>query len=83
VVEFANELHQTVKCMEAAVPVITDMHHAPTGWAMPVEHIKFPESEIDILGPCVRHLAGFQARRVPSKATHQLIAVTADFVALL
>jgi hypothetical protein len=47
--------------MEAAVSVVTDIHHAPADRAVTVENIKFPESEIRVLRPRVRHPADFHA----------------------
>jgi hypothetical protein len=43
--------------MEVAVAVIADLHHAAAGWAVTIEDIEFPEGEIGILGPGVRHPA--------------------------
>ena len=55
VVELANQFHRPLKSMEVAVAVITDMHHAPTKRAVAIEDIEFPQNEIRILGPGVRH----------------------------
>ena len=55
VVELANQFHRTGQGMEVAVTVVTDMHHAPANRAVPIEDIKFPQGEIRVLGPGVRH----------------------------
>ena len=47
--------HRAVEGMEAAIAVIADVHHPPTGRAVAVEDVEFPESEIGIRGPVVRH----------------------------
>jgi hypothetical protein len=57
VVELADQFHRTLESMEVAVTVIADMHHAPAEWAVTIEDIEFPRSEIGILGPGVRHPA--------------------------
>jgi hypothetical protein len=51
VVELVDQLHRTFQGVEAAVPVVTDIHHAPAERAIPIEDIEFPESESGILGP--------------------------------
>ena len=53
VVKSANQFHRTVKGMEAALPVVTDIHHAPADRAVTIENIKFPKSEIRVLRPRV------------------------------
>jgi 4-hydroxy-3-methylbut-2-en-1-yl diphosphate synthase IspG/GcpE len=57
VVELADQLDRTIERMDSAVPMVTDIHHAPAERALTVEDIKFPESEIRILGPGIRHPA--------------------------
>ena len=57
VVELADQLHRAVEGMEAAIAVIADVHHPPTDRTVPVEDVEFPESEIRIRGPLVRHPA--------------------------
>src|SRR5262249_32193397 len=42
VVELADQLHRTLKRVEVAVPVVTDMHPAPAGRALPIEDLEFP-----------------------------------------
>ena len=55
VVELADQLDRTIEGMDSAVPMVTDIHHAPAARALTVEDIKFPEGEIRILGPGIRH----------------------------
>ncbi len=57
VVELADQLDRTIKHMDSAVPMVTHIHHASAERALTVEDIKFPESEIRILGPGIRHPA--------------------------
>jgi hypothetical protein len=60
VVELADQLHRTLEGVEATVSVITDIHHASAGRAIAIEDIEFPEGEIRILRPGVRHPANLQ-----------------------
>ena len=55
VVELADQLHRTVQGMEAAIPVIADVHHPTTDRTVPVKDIEFPESEIGVRRPSVSH----------------------------
>src|SRR3954453_22987423 len=57
VVELADQLNRAVQGVEAAVPVIADVHHASTGRTVAVEDIQLPEGEIGIRGPVVSHPA--------------------------
>src|ERR1035437_3677003 len=57
VVELADQLHRTVQGMEAAIPVIADVHHPTTGRTVPVKDIEFPQSEICVHRPSVSHAA--------------------------
>ena len=57
VVELADQLHRAVEGMEAAIAVIADVHHASADRTVAVEDVEFPESEIGIRGPVVRHPA--------------------------
>jgi hypothetical protein len=43
--------------MKAAIAVIADVHPASTDRTVAVEDVEFPESEIGIRRPIVRHLA--------------------------
>ena len=56
-IELADQLHRAVERMEAAIPVIADVHHATAGRTGPVKDVEFPEGEISIRGPFVRHRA--------------------------
>jgi hypothetical protein len=55
VVELADQLHRAVEGMEVAVAVVADIHHSSTGRTRAVEDVEFPESEIGIRRPVVRH----------------------------
>ena len=55
VVELADQLHRAVEGMEAAIAVIADVHHPPAGRTVAVEDVEFPEGEIGIRRPVVRH----------------------------
>src|SRR5260370_29947078 len=61
VVEPADQLNGTLQGVDPAVPMVTNIHHAPAGRAITVEDIQFPESEIRILGPSVGHPANLRA----------------------
>jgi hypothetical protein len=56
-IELADQLHRAVQCMEAAIVVIADVHHTTAGGTGPVDDVEFPEGEISIRGPIVRHPA--------------------------
>src|SRR3954471_8414929 len=55
VVELADQLHRAVEGMEVAVAVVADIHPPSTGRTGAVEDVEFPESEIGIRRPVVRH----------------------------
>src|SRR5512135_2969640 len=55
VVELADQFHRAVEGMEVTVAVITDMHQASTDRATAVKDVEFPEREISIGRPLVRH----------------------------
>src|SRR5512135_2485141 len=61
VVELADQLDRTFQGVDAAVPVITDIHHAPADRTSAIEDIEVPEGDIPILRPGVRHPANLQA----------------------
>jgi hypothetical protein len=50
-VELADQLHRAVECMEAAIAVIADVHHATAGRTGPLNDVEFPEGEIGIRRP--------------------------------
>src|SRR5512135_874365 len=56
-IEPAKQLHRSIKSMEATMPVVTDVHHAPTAGAIAVDDVEFPRGEIRLHGPQVRHPA--------------------------
>ena len=56
-IELADQLHRTVQGMEAAIPMIADVHHPSTDRTVPVEDVEFPESEIRVRRPSVSHPA--------------------------
>ena len=39
-VEFTDQLHRPFECMNAAVAMVADVHHPPTGRTSTVEQIK-------------------------------------------
>ena len=56
-VELADQLHRTFQRMKATIAMVADMHHPPAGWTITIEDVEFPESEIGIRRPFVRHPA--------------------------
>ena len=56
-VELADQLHRAFEGMKAAIAVVADVHHASTGRTIAVKDVEFPESEIGIRRPLVRHPA--------------------------
>ena len=56
-VELADQLHRAVECMKATIPVIADVHHASADRAVAIKDVEFPQGEISIRGPFVRHPA--------------------------
>src|SRR4028118_1383973 len=44
VVELTDQLHRTVQGMDAAVPVVADVHPPPADRAVPAEDIQAPEA---------------------------------------
>src|SRR3954451_4630945 len=57
VVELADQLHRPIQGVDAAVAMVADVHHPPTGGTVAVEDVEFPEGEIGIRGPSVSHPA--------------------------
>src|SRR4051812_6229861 len=55
VVELADQLHRAIEGMEVTVAVVADIHHSSTGRTRAVEDVEFPECEIGIRRPVVRH----------------------------
>jgi len=60
-VELTNELRRAVERMNATIPVIADVHQMPTDGATAIEDVEFPQREISIRGPMVRHRADLRA----------------------
>src|SRR4051812_16014937 len=56
-VELADHLDRSLQRMEAAIPVIADVHHASTDRTVTVEDVEFPQSEIGVRRPLVSHPA--------------------------
>jgi hypothetical protein len=52
---------RTLECMDVAIPVIADVHHVPAGWAIAIKDVEFPQREISIRRPMVRHRADLHA----------------------
>src|SRR3712207_1234199 len=61
VVELTDQLHRTGQGMDAAMPVVADIHPPPADRAVSVEDVEFPEGEIGIFRPGVRHAADLHA----------------------
>src|ERR671916_174963 len=55
VVELTDQLHRTVQGMDAAIAVVADVHPPAADRAVTIEDVEFPEGEIGILRPGVRH----------------------------
>jgi len=53
VIELADEFDWAFKGIEVAIPMIAEVHHAPAKGAIPVQHVKFPESEVGVGWPAV------------------------------
>ena len=85
-VEFAHQLDRPFEGVDAAMAVVADMHPAPADQAVPVEDVEFPESEIGVRRPMVRHAATSCLRAVPSKIglpRQEFTPATPTFLALL
>src|SRR3954447_3366597 len=55
VVEPAEQLDGPLEGMEAAVAVVTDMHHPSADRAIAIQDVEFPEGEVGLLRPVVGH----------------------------
>jgi len=66
VVELANQLHRTLERTKVTIPVIGNIHQTTTDWAIAVEDVEFPESEIGIRRPLEGTLAISMPWRDPS-----------------
>ena len=78
VVELADQFHRAVEGMEVAIAVIADVHHAPTDRTVAIEDVEFPQREIRILGPGVRHPADLRAVARSIDVVDQARAYTRD-----
>ena len=67
-VEPADQLHRAIEGVKATIAMVADIHHATAGRTIAVEDVEFPESEIGIRGPFVRHPADLHVRVDPSIA---------------
>ena len=89
-IELADEFDWAFKGVEMAIAMIADMHHAPARGAIPIQHVKFPESEVGVGWPAVGHR--IDLRGVPvglhvllsaeQKDTKQPCSVLASFLAV-
>ena len=89
-IELADEFDWAFKGVEMAIAMIADMHHAPARGAIPIQHIKFPESEVGVGWPAVGHR--IDLRGVPvglhvllsaeQKDTKQPCSLLASFLAV-
>ena len=50
-VELADQFHRPFECMNAAIPMIADVHHPSTDRTIAIEDVEFPQSEIRIRRP--------------------------------
>ena len=57
VVELADQLHRSVQGMEAAIPMIADVHHPSADRTVAVKDVEFPQGEIRVGRPSVSHSA--------------------------
>ena len=81
-VEFADQFHRAVERMNVTIPVIADVHHAPTEWTVAIKDVKFPQREIGIRRPMVRHRADLHAlvrslgRRTRARGYVKILAIS-------
>src|SRR3954454_4812440 len=55
VVELADEMDGPLEGEEVTMAMVADIHPAATVGAIALDDVKFPESEVRILGPEMRH----------------------------
>jgi hypothetical protein len=67
VIEPAKQLDRSIEPMQATMPVVTDMHRAPTAGAIAVDDVEFPEGEIRLRGPRVGHPADLHVMVNPQR----------------
>ena len=63
VVELTNEMDRIVEGEEMTVAMVADIHPVTTVWAVAIQDVEFPESEIGILWPVMRHGVDLRAVR--------------------
>ena len=56
-VQLADQLHRAFERMKVTVAMIADVHHPPADRTITIEDVEFPQSEIGIPRPLVRHPA--------------------------
>ena len=54
-VELADQMDGSIETEDVMVAVIADVHGAPTRRASSIQDIEFPEGEVRVFGPAVRH----------------------------
>ena len=59
-IELADQFHRALEGVEVAIPVITDVHPAPTDRTVAIEDVELPGREIGIRRPSVGHRADLQ-----------------------
>jgi hypothetical protein len=60
-VQLADQLHRAFEGMDVTISVIADVHHVTTVWAVAIVDVEFPQREIGIRRPMVRHRADLRA----------------------
>src|SRR5207245_537675 len=83
VVELTDQLDRTIQGMDAAIPVIADVHQPFAGRAAPIKDIELPEGELGIFRPGVRHSADLHAGVRNRSARHTAQELTPEIPALL
>src|SRR5208337_2670836 len=71
-----------LECMNAAIPVIADIHSASTHRTVAINDVEFPVRKIRISGPLVRHRADLHAlarsssRKASARAYAKMAAIS-------
>jgi hypothetical protein len=60
-VELADQFYRPFEGVKVAVPVVANVHHAPTVGAVAIKDVEFPQRVIGIRRPMVRHRADLRA----------------------
>ena len=66
VIELADQLHRAVQGMETAVAMIAEVHHPPASGTASVQDVEFPQGEIGVRRPLVRHPGELRDHEQPS-----------------